>query len=338
MIYVKLTRLDGVVLADTFPDGFIFPKKADLSTDKHRYKRVSTETSVLEVYVLGEKRIVRNRKAFKQFFTTLRLTLENSVRQFEEYNKESVRVQARKMTDDHLHNLIKIHGNQTSIIERCISGAEGCIKYEDFVRGVREGLLSRPDDFAEDVCSLFREVRLMEYHMSGYALLHGPSERVNITKNHSVQKILLGLAHLFFNSFKKNNVFLDLYGIDREFECSLEYETFNIAMHCFLENTAKYVKPYTKVELFSESENNSLVVSMVSIRIEKEELLTIRERGKYGAHVPEDLRGEGIGMFLVDQALKRSEIELTIKPDFSQQSELDGVPYTRNIFRFNFAQ
>jgi hypothetical protein len=246
------------------------------------------------------------------------------------HNKE----QAREMADDYLHNIIKIHGNQKSIIERCISGADGNENFDQFIAAIKDKIKSNPDEFAEDICALSKEIRLVDYHIGGYNLLNDYNSRVSITKNHHLKKFLLGLSHLFFDSFKKKDVVISLHNVSDSCLYSFEYETFNIAMHSFLENIVKYSKPYSRVNVFTESER--LVFEMDSIRIEKDELSKVFERGVSGRCVPEDLRGSGIGMYQLKKALERSNISITINPDFSQSSEVGGIKYLKNVFVFTF--
>ena len=125
-----------------------------------------------------------------------------------------------------------------------------------------------------------------------------------------------------------------LHDIDETFTCSFEYETFSMAMHCFIENATKYVKPYSKVVAYTDCEERKLIFEMESIRIEKEEVDRLYERGSFGMNVPEDLRGSGIGMYQIKKALARSKIKDSIVSKLNEQSELQGVRYTKNSFTF----
>ena len=244
---------------------------------------------------------------------------------------------AKKMADDYLHNIVKIHGNQKSIVERCVSEAEGKENYNEFVTAVKENIQREPGIFAEDLCALSKEVRLIDYHIGGYKLLHDASARVSVTNNHNLKKFLLGLLHLFFDSFKKNNVLVSLHEVDENFFCAFEYETFNIAMHSFIENAVKYAKPYSKIVVHTKAGGRELSFVMESIRIEKDEIRKIYERGAYGSNVPEFLRGNGIGMYLLKQSLDRSNISIDIAPDYSQNSTgADNIQYIKNTFMFTF--
>lgn len=324
MIYFRVKNERSDVLMDSFPQDFIVPEKEEIKSEKTRYIRKDANFGVLEVLVIDEQRIANSNKVFKIFLVSLEKILENTVNR------------AREIADDYLHNIVKIHGNQKNILERCIYGSEGQDNYNDFVESVKNKIMSNPDEFSEDICALVKETRLVDYHIGGYNLFHNLSPEPSITENHNLRKFLLGLSHLFFNELKKNNVVLSLHNINKDFQCSFEYETFNVAMHCFIENLVKYSKPYTTVAVYTDDTNGKLIFKMESIRLERNERNEIFKRGVYGSNVPDDLRGKGIGMYQLKKAIDRSGIKLDIEPDYSKMSDLNGVKYTTNNFIFSF--
>ena len=328
MIHLRVVNPDGKVFINSFPVDFVTPKKEKEEEGKFRYIRKNLEVGTLEVLTIGEERIAYSNKVFNPFITAIETVVAQSI--------SNSSHKAKEMSDDYLHNIVKIHGNQKSIVERCVHGAEGQASYNDFVATVKKDIREKPDEFAEDICALSKEVRLVDYHIGGYKLLQDSFSRINISDNHNLRKFLLGLSHLFFESFKKNDVILSLHDIDENFLCSFEYETFNIAMHSFLENTVKYSKPYSRVIAYTNSESGNLVFEMESVRIEKDETEKIFERGVFGRNVPDDLRGSGIGMYQLKKALDRSRISIEISSDLSRSSEVNSVRYTPNTFIFQF--
>ncbi|MDD2208752.1 MAG: hypothetical protein PHU45_05355 [Bacilli bacterium] len=326
MIYLKVKDDKLDILLNYFPDNFIAPAEDEYRDDKTRYIRKNVSFGVLEVLMKKEKRITDSNKVFKAVVNSLEDILERTTSL------------AKDIADDYLHNVIKIHGNQKNILERCIFGIEGQEKHSDFVQAVKNKMSSSLDESAEDICALVKETRLVDYHIGAYNLFHNLSPKPNITENHNLKKFLLGLSHLFFDSLNKNNITLSLHKVNSNFKCAFEYETLNVAMHCFIENLVKYVKPYTTVYADSDDSNGRLVFTMESIRIEKKELSDIYERGVSGSNVPSDLRGNGIGMYQLKKAIDRSGISLNIDIDYSQNSEVDEIAYTKNTFTFHFSE
>ncbi len=289
MIHLRVADSDGKAFINSFPADFVTPKQGKEEKDKSRYIRKDLEFGTLEILTIGEERIAYSNRVFNPFVSAIETVVTQSMSNSSQ--------KAKEMSDDYLHNIVKIHGNQKSIVERCVHGAEGQASYNDFVATVKRDIEKKPDEFAEDICALSKEVRLVDYHIGGYKLLQDSFSRINITDNHNLRKFLLGLSHLFFESFTKNSVVLSLHDIDENFLCSFEYETFNIAMHSFLENTVKYSKPYSRVNVYTHTESGDLIFEMESVRIEKDETEKIFERGVFGRNVPDDLRGSGIGMY-----------------------------------------
>lgn len=324
MIHLRIKDDRADILMNSFPRDFITPGKEEEKKEKFRYIRRKTNFGVLEVLAIDEQRIANSNKVFKSFIISLENILENTINR------------AREIADDYLHNIVKIHGNQKSILERCVFGTEGQDSYNDFVEAVKNKIKNTPDEFSEDICALVKETRLIDYHIGGYNLFHNLSPKPSITENHNLRKFLLGLSHLFFDSLSKNNIVLSLHNINRDFKCSFEYETFNVAMHCFIENLVKYSKPYTTVTARTDNSTGKLIFNMESIRLERNEINEIFKRGISGSNVPDDLRGKGIGMYQLKKAIDRSSIKLDIESDYSGMSKINGVSYTPNNFIFSF--
>ena len=330
MIFLRVKNATGDVMLDTFPVTFSSPSDERQKSDGERYLRKRIETGIFEVLLVKENRVANSNSVFNAFIASVEAIVVG-------LTSHSVG-KAREMADDYLHNMIKIHGNEKSIIERCIFEAEGMLTHGEFVAAIKQKMISNSDEFAEDICALSQEIRLVDYHIGSYNLLREVSSRISITNNHNLRKFLLGLSHLFFDALSKNHILLSLHDVDKDFACSFEYETFNSAMHCFIENIVKYAKPYSKVSVYTLNQTGELVFEMESIRIEKSETMTILERGVYGRNVPEYLRGSGIGMYQLKKALVRSGISFFIIPDHALDSEMNDVRYTKNTFKFNFPQ
>lgn len=324
MIHLRIINNRMDILMDSFPKDFVTPQKEEEKSDKMRYLRKGTNFGVLEILVINEQRVANSNRVFKNFSICLETILENTINR------------AREIADDYLHNMVKIHGNQKNILERCVSGAEGQDSYNDFVEAVKNKIQDVPDEFAEDICALIKETRLTDYHIGAYNLFHNLSPKPSVTENHNLRKFLLGLSHLFFDLLGKNNIVLSLHNVNKDFKCSFEYETFNVAMHCFIENLVKYSKPYTTVSAHTDDDTGKLIFNMESIRIEKNEINEIFKRGVSGTNVPDNLRGKGIGMYQLKKAIDRSGIKLNIEPDYSSMSYMGETRYTLNSFIFSF--
>lgn len=328
MIYLRAVDDKLNILINSFPEYFVIPKEYECKNvdNNSRYIRKETSFGVLEVATVNEPIISNRNKIFRSFVSSIEVILEDTI------NK------GKEIADDYLHNIVQIHGNQKNILERCIFGAEGQDSYNDFVDSVKDKIENHLDESVADICALVKEVRLIDYHIGSYNLFHNLSLSPNITENHNLRKFLLGLSHLFFDSLKKNNIVLNLHQININFKCSFEYETFNVAMHSFIENLTKYVKPYTTVDVYTDDTNGYLIFDMHSIRIEKKEIENICKRGVSGLNVPESLKGAGIGMYQLKKAIDRSRITLNINPDYSNTSIVGGINYTKNSFVFIFPE
>ncbi|MEK9160915.1 MAG: hypothetical protein AAB440_02690 [Patescibacteria group bacterium] len=327
MIYIGATNKDGERIFSTFPESFVSPSTPSSHVGGQRYLRQAAAFGSYEILLQEEPRISNSNKVFNAFVQLTEQTLAAAV--------HNLSAKALELSDDYLHNIVKIHGNQKSIVERCVASAEGQPTYADFENTVREYVQTHPQETATDLCALSNEIRLVDYHIGGYNLLRGAHTRTSV-REVNLKKFLLGLSHLFFQQLSKNRIMLSLHNVDEHMLCAFDYETFNVAMHGFLENTTKYAKPYSKISVFTKSGSGDLVFEMQSIRIEKNETNIILERGEYGKNVPDDLRGSGIGMYQLKKALDVSGIQFGVFPDHTTQEYVDKVPYTPNTFVFTF--
>lgn len=332
MIYLRLKR-NGSVILNTFPEDF----KVENYSEKERgvtYQFVSKGDLVnnFEFFIGNSKqneRLIKSRKNFNVILGIIEPIIELVAKNLKE--------DTNSILEEYLHNLVKIHGNQKSIIERFTDFDKPQESFNDFVDSVSLKIRNNPDQFAKDICDMSKEIRLMDYHIGGYRLLNDKKTEKSLTKQ-NLKKFLLGLSHQFFKDLSGNNIYIELNGVSDKIYCLFEYETFNIAMHNFLQNAVKYSKPNSRIHVKTNDSKKQLIFSMDSVKIERDEMENLFEKGVYGKNTPEKFRGDGIGMNTLKKALMRSNITLHIDPEYANNENYNGVEYVRNVFRFNFPE
>ncbi len=332
MICISLTK-DGSTIFNTFPSGFdVSCLNKNEKGESYQYIKEDREIGTLEIFVLNDEnksaeRFIRSNKNFSSLVQVIDGLMSTLSKNLRENTEEAL--------DEYLHNIVKIHGNQKSIVERFTYFEKPKESYTDFVESVKNNIIENTTQFAKDICELSKEIKFMDYQIGGYRLLNDKNTEKSVTKQ-NLRRFLLGLSHQFFKDFSVADIYIELYRIDWDVFCLFEYETFNIAMHNFLQNAVKYAKPGSRIHVTTINEKQQLVFSMDSVKIERDEILKIYEKGRYGKHAPENLKGDGIGMNTLKKALERSNVQLIIDPEYSNNSTYNNVEYVRNVFRFIF--
>lgn len=327
MIALKISN-DNKTIINTFPVNFNISK-----IEKNKYIKKDCDFGTLEIFISNEKkdknedRFIYSNKNFK--------SLVNIIEGLSPIFIKEIKNNTEEILDEYLHNIIKIHGNQKAIVERFTYFDKPTESHSDFIDAVENRIKEKPEQFARDICELSKEVRFMDYHIGGYNLLNNKKIEKSITRQ-NLKRFLLELSHQFFKDLSSNNISINLRDVRDDVFCSFEYETFSIAIHNFLQNAVKYAKPNSLIKVFTDTENKQLIFSMDSVKIEKNEMDRIYEKGTFGINTPERLRGNGIGMNTLKKALERSSINIYIAPDFNKSELFNGIHYVRNVFYFTF--
>ena len=74
-----------------------------------------------------------------------------------------------------------------------------------------------------------------------------------------------------------------------------------------------------------------LKVSMMSLRIDQDELDLIFDEGYSGRHAAHDA-GDGVGMSVMRKALALTKMKIEIDPNYSESETLNKQKFIRNVF------
>ncbi len=115
----------------------------------------------------------------------------------------------------------------------------------------------------------------------------------------------------------------------------LDYKLMNLAFINFFDNAIKYSKPDSKLDINFEKNERGFVLdfSMMSLRIEHDELEKVFEDGYSGKHATEEA-GDGIGMHVIKKSLGMINIGIRVEPDYGVSENYNGKKYIKNKFIF----
>jgi len=176
--------------------------------------------------------------------------------------------------------------------------------------------------------------------MSSFELLHmGKSIKPDFSR-HNIRRLILGVVHGFEELFDNKRVRLRFHFSDdfaNTHKLNLDYKTMNAALYNFFDNTAKYVLPGSYIDFdFTVDENNfSILIKMMSVKIEIGELDKIYELGYRSENGKEIETGTGIGMFVLKKAFELNNINIKIIPDYKISKYHSESEFVLNCFKIS---
>jgi len=161
-----------------------------------------------------------------------------------------------------------------------------------------------------------------------------------VLRSHELHRVLMNVLYVFFPDFTDKGVNVKV--AESKVRAQLDYETFQVAIYHLIENTAKYIKPDTildiKIQKDPETKNTSITFAMNSLAIEQLEIEKIFEEGYSGIIAKKCQRsGSGIGLARVKELLSynNASIKVDAKFETARHAILEHV-YQDNIFSINF--
>lgn len=177
-------------------------------------------------------------------------------------------------------------------------------------------------EIAKDLFSIKTEFSVYDKLIKGDAAL--------VKKPYNLRDVLMTVLYPFFGDFTNKNVFVDV----QQYHDSvvIDFETIQIAFYHIIENTAKYVKPNTRVKIFFpvEADMQMVVFEMISLHIEEDEdekIFAEHYSGKQAINANQ--HGEGIGLYRSKRLVEMNNGNLTV------EAGAEVVPYNGSGFSLN---
>ena len=148
-------------------------------------------------------------------------------------------------------------------------------------------------------------------------------------KNYNVSSVLLNVIYNFFSDLIDKNIKLKYE--ECQYEAFFDYEAIQVAFFHMIDNTVKYIKENTVLDIRFEDYINQvdIVFSMESLKIDEDETNKIFLEGFSGKQAKEQGKsGKGIGMSRVKQILELNHGEIRLKSSLLPDTSI----YSTNIF------
>lgn len=181
-------------------------------------------------------------------------------------------------------------------------------------------------EIAKDLYSIKTEFSVYDKLIKGDAAL--------IKRPFNIRDVLMTVVYPFFGDFTNKKVLVEIQPYHESIK--LDFETIQIAFYHIIENTAKYVKPNTRVRVSFPVDNDmqQVIFEMVSIHIGKDEVNRIFEEGYSGKQAVKNAQhGEGIGLYRSRRLVEMNKGTLIVEA--GEDIEVyKKIEYSENRFVF----
>jgi signal transduction histidine kinase len=205
--------------------------------------------------------------------------------------------------------------------------------YKDSVKRISDILDQNKESAADLICYIQKRVIDMRAHLLGAEIIHSGEEYEVKPVIVSLKRAILNQYTPFLEEFEKNMIEVKFFFGD---ECEIEVDKnmFSLIMYNFFSNAIKYARPNSEVRFNYSDDLKSLDVSMISLRMERNELADLSKDGIRGQHA-KNIPGKGIGLFVIQRALElMKKDKMYISPNYEKIFHDDDSIYNENHFQF----
>lgn len=246
----------------------------------------------------------------------------------------------RYREEDSVKRIRRVLHNVRTINAHSLMEMRGIVPESFFKQHMKEALIvaseyivSNSSRTAHGILEIAKDLYSIKTEFSVYDKLIKGNETIS-KKLFFIRDVLMTVVYPFFGDFTNKNVVVDIQTYHESVR--FDFETIQIAFYHIIENTAKYVKPQTRVKIFFPIKDGlqKVVFDMTSLHINKEEICTIFNEGYSGVHaIKSNQNGEGIGLYRSKRLVEMNGGTLTVEAG-DDIIEYKDIKYSRNRFIF----
>ncbi|WP_308600443.1 ATP-binding protein [uncultured Dysgonomonas sp.] len=207
--------------------------------------------------------------------------------------------------------------------------------YRNQLEIISKEIQNNPDKAAFTFLKLIKHNADIKTEFTAHEKLSVEDPILTFTK-HNIKKVILNVYHSFYFDLKKLNI--DLYIADSAKSLIFDYETVRLAFYHLFDNSVKYIKPKSKLNIVYLDNNDSfsIIFEMTSIHIKNTEYERIFADYYSGENViKSNKQGNGLGMGLIKKALKLNNATIVVKAG-SDIEKIKKIEYSINQFIIDF--
>jgi len=340
-LYFKVVIYDDIVIHDSIPADLIEllnfeeGKVKKITSFNDVFKYISKSSEYGTIFVLSNKN--SHIKSNNVLLTEVNFLLESIPSFIDIYN--SAKIEANQHVNRLIHNLVTLNAHNIQEVYSIIPQEV----MQNKSNGRRERIIAHvtndPYEASLSLVRIAKNTLKMKTEIDVYNTLLTGNPALN-KKTHQIHRLLMNVFYVFFPDFTDKGITVEV--SESNDNVFVDYETFQVAIYHIVENSVKYIKPETvlNVDISKNPLTKKVIVlfRMVSLRIEPHEVDKIFIEGYSGEVARRCNRaGSGIGMPRAKHLLEHNNATLTVMPKFetAQTAILEHV-YQENIFSIEF--
>lgn len=230
-----------------------------------------------------------------------------------------------------LHNVRTINAHSLMEIRGIVPEAFFKQHMKEAINAASDHIVANAPRTAHGILEIAKDLYSIKTEFSVYDKLIKGDEALE-KKLYNIRGVLMTVLYPFFGDFTNKNVFIDVQQYHDSVK--IDFETVQIAFYHIIENTAKYVKPNTRVKISFpvEADMQMVVFEMTSLHIEEDErekIFAEHYSGKQAINTKQ--YGEGIGLYRSRRLVEMNNGTLTVDPG-DGVVQYQGVEYSLNRF------
>lgn len=285
------------------------------------------------IFICCSEKTAKKSKLLKEKLEVFTHSLPNLISLCEEV-KKTAKKEERDSYAKIVHNIKSINAKNIQAIYSLIPQEKMIEHYKNQILYIRSSLLNNPDSAAMMFFRIMKNNLSMVTEFSAHDKLTLENPFLSINRN-EIKKVILNVYHAFAEELRIKNI--DFRISDKKQYVYFDYDTIRLALYHLFSNASKYIKPNSRfnVEWGEFDDKINIKFEMKSVLIHSEEIDAILEDNYSGKNVKEHLKGSGLGMGQIKQALKLNNADLVIKPGKKIERH-NKVDYADNVFIFSF--
>lgn len=253
----------------------------------------------------------------------------------EEIIKNVIKKDEQKRINRLIHNLTSINAHNIQEIYDIVPQEILTQNLKQQLSVIEKQIVESPKEAAK----MFLRIAKHNIHMKSEFSIYKKMDRANPNlelRKHPIRKVILNVLHTFFVDLSDKEVFVNIQDYSKKIR--IDYETIQVAIYHLVENSTKYSKPKSTIEISFEEISTSLKIRfrMISLHILEEEKDKIFSEGYSGINAKKTKKqGEGIGLWRIRQMLKLNNADLSLVRGAETESIL-GFDFSQNTFIVEF--
>ena len=233
-----------------------------------------------------------------------------------------------------LHNIISLNSINTQEFDSIFPPEILYnLSHKKIISYMETEITEKPKRMARSILKINKNNNEIKYELETFRHLMNPHAELRKSKQ-NVHRVTKRILDTFFVDFLDCNIDVILSTENNKIiECSLNFDCLRYAIYNLFDNALKYAQKNSAITVTISSSEKDIVIefNMISRIIGKDEVDKIFVEGYRGKSVKDSLNGNGIGLYMAQEMLKRINSKIVLEQ--KEFVEYKSITYQKNIFK-----